>query len=150
MLEPRRKQIIDELKSEEARNKKILLITTQVVESGVDIDMDLGFKDKSIIDSEEQLAGRINRNVNKPECTLYLFDCNEEKSLYKGDDRYRIMRELNDEYRTILEQKNFDRLYQLVIEKILWRAWILQPICSQHPATRSAVRPQWQLWISEL
>lgn len=118
ILEPRRKQIIDELKSEEARNKKILLITTQVVESGVDIDMDLGFKDKSIIDSEEQLAGRINRNVNKPECTLYLFDCNKEKSLYKGDDRYRIMRELNDEYRTILEQKDFDKLYQLIIEKI--------------------------------
>ena len=118
ILEPRRKQIIDELKSKETRNKKILLITTQVVEAGVDIDMDLGFKDKSIIDSEEQLAGRINRNVNKPECTLYLFDCNEEKTLYKGDDRYRIMRELDDEYRTILEQKDFDRLYQLVIEKI--------------------------------
>lgn len=118
ILEPRRKQIIEELKSKEKRSKKILLITTQVVEAGVDIDMDLGFKDKSIIDSEEQLAGRINRNVNKPECTLYLFDCNEEKTLYKDDDRYRIMRELDDEYKSILEQKDFDRLYQLVIEKI--------------------------------
>lgn len=118
ILETRRKQIIDKLKSKETRNKKILLVTTQVVEAGVDIDMDLGFKDRSIIDSEEQLAGRINRNVNKPECTLYLFDCNEEKTLYQGDDRYRIMCELADEYKTILEQKNFDRLYQLVIEKI--------------------------------
>ncbi|MCB9001309.1 MAG: hypothetical protein H6537_04960 [Bacteroidales bacterium] len=79
--------------------------------------MDLGFKDKSIIDSEEQLAGRINRNVTKPKCTLYLFDCNEEKTLYNDDDRYRIMQELDDEYKTILEQKNFDKLYQLVIEK---------------------------------
>lgn len=118
ILEPRRKQIIAKLKCEETRNKKILLITTQVVEAGVDIDMDLGFKDKSIIDSEEQLAGRINRNVNKPECTLYLFDFNEEKTLYKGDDRYRIMNELGDEYKIILEQKNFDRLYELVIQKI--------------------------------
>lgn len=118
ILEPRRKQIINELKSDEARSKKILLVTTQVVEAGVDIDMDLGFKDKSIIDSEEQLAGRINRNVTKPKCTLYLFDCNEEKTLYNDDDRYRIMQELDDEYKTILEQKNFDKLYQLVIEKI--------------------------------
>ncbi|MCI1785511.1 MAG: CRISPR-associated helicase Cas3' [Bacteroidales bacterium] len=118
ILEPRRKQIIEELKSKETRNKKILLITTQVVEAGVDIDMDLGFKDKSIIDSEEQLAGRINRNVNKPECALYLFDCNEEKTIYKDDERYRIMCELDDEYKTILEQKDFDRLYRLVIEKI--------------------------------
>ncbi len=118
ILEPRRKQIIDKLKSDETRNKKILLITTQVVEAGVDIDMDLGFKDKSIIDSEEQLAGRINRNVNKSACTLYLFDCNQEKVLYGGDDRYRIMRELDNEYVSILEQKDFDRLYQLVIKKI--------------------------------
>ncbi|MDK2978900.1 MAG: CRISPR-associated endonuclease/helicase Cas3 [Bacteroidales bacterium] len=119
ILEPRRKQIIDKLKAEETRGKKILLITTQVVEAGVDIDMDLGFKDKSIIDSEEQLAGRINRNVNKSECTLFLFDCDEEKTLYKGDDRYQIMHELDSEYKTILENKDFDRLYQLVIENIM-------------------------------
>lgn len=118
ILEPRRKQIIDKFKSDETRKKRILLITTQVVEAGVDIDMDLGFKDKSIIDSEEQLAGRINRNINKSECTLYIFDCNEEKTLYKDDDRYRIMREIDNEYETILKQKDFDRLYQLIIQKI--------------------------------
>jgi len=118
ILEPRRKQIIDKLKSPKTRNKKILLITTQVVEAGVDIDMDLGFKDKSIIDSEEQLSGRINRNANKRECVLYLFDFNEEKILYGGDDRYRIMQEISNEYETILQQKNFDKLYQLVIQNI--------------------------------
>ena len=118
ILEPRRKQIINELKSQTARKKKVLLVTTQVVEAGVDIDMDIGFKDKSIIDSEEQLAGRINRNVNKPKCTLYLFDCNEEKVLYGGDERYRIMSELGDDYKEILEQKDFDKLYQLIIQKI--------------------------------
>ena len=118
ILEPRRKQIIDKFKSDETRKKRILLITTQVVEAGVDIDMDLGFKDKSIIDSEEQLAGRINRNINKSGCTLYIFDCNEEKTLYKDDDRYRIMREIDNEYETILKQKDFDRLYQLIIQKI--------------------------------
>jgi len=118
VLEPRRREIINKLKSEDTRNKKILLVTTQVVEAGVDIDMDLGFKDKSIIDSEEQLAGRINRNVNKPACKLYLFDCNTEKTLYGSDDRYCLMREIQDEYQQILEQKDFDRLYQIVIQKI--------------------------------
>jgi len=118
ILEPRRKQIINQLKSKETRNKKILLITTQVVEAGVDIDMDLGFKDKSIIDSEEQLAGRINRNANKPSCILYLFNCNEEKTLYGGDDRYSLIHKIQDEYQAILEQKDFDRLYQLIIQKI--------------------------------
>lgn len=118
ILEPRKKQVINELKSQTARKKKILLITTQVVEAGVDIDMDIGFKDKSIIDSEEQLAGRINRNVNKPSCKLFLFDCNEEKILYGRDDRYSIMSELGDTYSEILEHKDFDKLYKLIIQKI--------------------------------
>lgn len=75
ILEPRRIEIIEYLKNEDNNDKNILLITTQVVENGVDIDMDLGFKDRSIVDSDEQLAGRINRNVNKNNCKLYLFNC---------------------------------------------------------------------------
>lgn len=57
ILEPRRREIINELKNPLSRKKNILLITTQVVEAGVDIDMDLGFKNISLIDSDEQLAG---------------------------------------------------------------------------------------------
>jgi len=119
ILEPRRRQIINSLKSKEFRTKKVLLITTQVVEAGVDIDMDLGFKDKSLIDSEEQLAGRINRNANKKTCKLYLFDCNAEKTLYGGDDRYKFSKEIDSsDYQTILNKKDFDCLYQKVIEYI--------------------------------
>jgi CRISPR-associated endonuclease/helicase Cas3 len=118
ILEARRNEIINNLKSEENRSKKILLISTQVVEAGVDIDMDLGFKDKSLIDSEEQLAGRINRNVKKVNCKLFLFDCDAEKSLYGGDERYKIMNQLGDEYKELLINKNFDKIYKLVINKI--------------------------------
>lgn len=119
ILEPRRKEIIRNLKSEKIRDKKVLLISTQVVEAGVDIDMDLGFKDKSIIDSEEQLAGRINRNVKKKGCTLYIFDCDTEKTLYAGDERYKLLKGDINEYQNILQTKDFDKLYNLVIDKII-------------------------------
>lgn len=119
ILEPQRKQIVSALKSAEYRNKRVLLITTQVVEAGVDIDMDLGFKDTSLIDSEEQLAGRINRNANKNHCELYLFDCNTEKTLYGKDERYKFGNEIsNDEYKAILASKDFDKLYKRVIDYI--------------------------------
>lgn len=118
ILEPRRKAIINSLKSNEFRKKKILLITTQVVEAGVDIDMDLGFKDKSIIDSEEQLAGRVNRNINKIGCKLFIFNCDSEKTLYGRDERYKIMKDISNEYVSILETKDFDRLYSLIIREI--------------------------------
>ena len=118
ILEYRRKEIINYLKNPSHRKKKIILITTQVVEAGVDIDMDLGFKDRSIIDSDEQLAGRINRNVNKEHCILYLFNLNKESVIYGKDHRYKITKEqiMPDEYKRILAQKDFDFLYNKVFE----------------------------------
>ena len=117
VLEHRRQYIINYLKDSKNRSRKILLITTQVVEAGVDIDMDLGFKDRSLIDSDEQLAGRINRNVNKKGCKLFLFNFNKERSIYGKDIRLKMTQEhiSSEKYKEILETKNFDLLYDLVI-----------------------------------
>jgi CRISPR-associated endonuclease/helicase Cas3 len=119
ILEHRRKEIINLLKNPATRQKRVLLITTQVVEAGVDIDMDLGFKDRSMVDSEEQLAGRINRNVNKTECTLYLFNYNKERIIYGQDLRYQETKKLKVfDYQRILKEKDFDFLYNSVFAKI--------------------------------
>lgn len=119
ILEHRRKEIINFLKNPDNRKKRVLLITTQVVEAGVDIDMDLGFKDRSMVDSEEQLAGRINRNVNKKGCTLYLFNYNKECIIYGQDKRYQETKKLKrTDYQRILKEKDFDYLYNTVIAKI--------------------------------
>jgi len=119
IIEPRRKYIIEYLKDEENRRKKVLLISTQVVEAGVDIDMDFGFKNQSLIDSDEQLAGRINRNVEKNGCELWLFKYNEPSKIYDGDLRYRVTNKIeNKEIRRILQEKDFDVLYQKVMEEI--------------------------------
>lgn len=118
ILEHRRKEIINNLKNPDNRKKKIILITTQVVEAGVDIDMDIGFKDRSIIDSDEQLAGRINRNVNKEHCSLYLFNYSKESTIYGKDLRYKITKEQIQEqdYKRIIEQKDFDTLYNKIFD----------------------------------
>ena len=51
--------------------------------------MDLGFKDKSILDAEEQLAGRINRNAKKSNCKLYLFNSFDSNKTYRKDLRHK-------------------------------------------------------------
>lgn len=119
ILEPRRKEIINKLKNEKNRDKKILLITTQVVEAGVDIDMDLGFKNVSLIDSDEQLAGRVNRNVKKENCEVYLFQKDKPGILYKNDRRYSITRDniSKEKHEEILKTKDFEHLYNLVLER---------------------------------
>jgi CRISPR-associated endonuclease/helicase Cas3 len=120
ILESRRREIIAFLKKhQQAQGLKVLLITTQVVEAGVDIDMDLGFKNVSLIDSDEQLAGRVNRNVNKKGCEVWLFKTNEPGILYKEDLRLKAMQEMTlAERKAVLEDKDFGRLYDRVFTRI--------------------------------
>lgn len=118
ILDPRRRQIISKIKAQ--TYAKVLLISTQVVEAGVDIDMDLGFKDTSLIDSDEQLAGRVNRNASKSDCKVYIFNLDKEADIYGKDYRYQITRKEIDhrEYKRILDTKDFDSLYKKVNDKI--------------------------------
>lgn len=119
ILESRRKAIIKKLKDEV--DNKVIVATTQVIEAGVDIDMDIGFKDRSLIDSEEQLAGRINREAKKKNCKLYLFDLDRTQNIYKKDYRYKIQSTdewIDKNYLVILKQKQYKKLYQRVNQKL--------------------------------
>ncbi|PLY15587.1 MAG: hypothetical protein C0628_02205 [Sulfurimonas sp.] len=121
ILEPRRKEIIDFIKN--VHNKNILLVTTQVVEAGVDIDMDIGFKEKSLVDSDEQLAGRINRNSSKEGNKLFLFSIGKgnENFVYRIDKRKGIsaIYQEDGQDKNILETKDFDKFYSQILDKII-------------------------------
>lgn len=121
ILEPRRKEIIEFIKN--IHDKNILLVTTQVVEAGVDIDMDIGFKEKSLVDSDEQLAGRINRNSSKDGNKLFLFSIGRgnENFVYKTDKRKNIsaIYQEDGKDKNILETKDFDKFYSQILDKII-------------------------------
>ena len=72
------------IKSEINNAKAPILISTQVVEAGVDLDFDMGFRDLGPIDSIIQVAGRINRNNNagKFHSPLYIVDFGDAKKIY--------------------------------------------------------------------
>lgn len=107
ILDTRRNLILDSIKSNQ--DKKLILITTQVIEAGVDIDMDIGFKDRSLIDSDEQLAGRVNRNAQKKDCKVFMFDYDGTSFIYRGDKRLKVEPMSQKElYMRILKTKDFD------------------------------------------
>ena len=113
-----RKKILNRINSQEVKEKGIILVATQVVEAGVDIDMDIGFKDISKLDSEEQFMGRLNRSCLRSGL-VYFFNMDSGKSIYKED--VRIQKELtleDDEIREILKNKDFDQYYNKVISII--------------------------------
>lgn len=124
ILEPQRKFIIKAIKDEVY--DKVIVVSTQVVEAGVDIDMDLGFKDRSLLDSDEQLAGRINRNASKKGCKVFLFDCDSATTIYGKDQRYKHQqkdKEIYYGFKEILLNKSFDKLYEKVFEDVKRDDW---------------------------
>ena len=65
---------------------KILLISTQSIEAGVDLDFDVGFREISPISSIRQTAGRVNRHFGKIRGELYVFpEISKFTNLIYGD-----------------------------------------------------------------
>ena len=65
---------------------KILLISTQSIEAGVDLDFDIGFREISPISSIIQTAGRVNRHFGATRGELYVFpEISKFTNLIYGD-----------------------------------------------------------------
>lgn len=97
-----RQQRIQQIKADLEAGRNPILIATQVVEAGVDLDFDMGFRDLGPIDSIVQVAGRINRQCNplapeQPHKPLYIVDFKDCQKIYG--------RMTHDQARTALENK---------------------------------------------
>ena len=110
-----RQKVINKTKED----TKIIVIATQVIEAGVDIDMDLGFKDISTLDSEEQFMGRVNRSCKKSHLNskVYFFNMDDESGIYRGDNRIEFNLR-TEKYREVLQSKDFTPFYDEVLDKL--------------------------------
>ncbi len=62
-----RKKLIMEIKEKLTVREPVILVSTQTIEAGVDLDFDLGFRDLAPLESLVQTAGRVNREGKKGE-----------------------------------------------------------------------------------
>ena len=80
---------IKEIKKRLLKGDKICVVSTQLIEAGVDVDFDLVIRSLSGMDSVVQAMGRCNREGRRQSAFTYLInlDKNEEKtSMLKGVD----------------------------------------------------------------
>lgn len=80
---------IKEIKKRLLKGDKICVVSTQLIEAGVDVDFDLVIRSLSGMDSVVQAMGRCNREGHRQSAFTYLInlDKNEEKtSMLKGVD----------------------------------------------------------------
>jgi CRISPR-associated endonuclease/helicase Cas3 len=117
-----RKYKIEYAKLRLKSNKRIVLISTQLIEAGVDIDFPVLYRDMAIIPSIVQSAGRCNRNGKLELGKVVLIHLNNRgksraKLIYRGKDSkllYYTNRILNkstyEEKLLFKEQKNYFKI----------------------------------------
>lgn len=111
---------IEEIKKRLLKGDKICVVSTQLIEAGVDVDFDLVIRSLSGMDSVIQAMGRCNREGHLKSAFTYLInlDKNEEKtSMLKGvDERKAACRAALNKSNEDLEIKKlteeyFEKLY---------------------------------------
>jgi CRISPR-associated endonuclease/helicase Cas3 len=108
-----RKEIIRKIKDKNGNRK--LIVSTQLIEAGVDISVDTIFRQLSPIDSIIQSAGRANRYNEKPAISdVFLYDIEDFQrttSLIYGSDLILKTKNVLKDYREI-EESDYLRLIE--------------------------------------
>lgn len=118
---------IDEIKTRLKRNEKILVVSTSLVEAGVDFDFEIVIRSFAGLDSVVQAMGRCNREGKLDKGLFYLInlDINDEyiKSTYRKKQKESmeyLMRKAKN-IRNIVELNNdyFSKLYANIDQDML-------------------------------
>jgi len=118
ILDDRRKEILENCRNPES---KVILVSTQSVEAGVDVDFDVGFRAYAPWDSIVQVAGRVNRNNKKELSTVYVFKDDDYKKVYRNDVKASITEDKHEIFfknDQINELELLPTFYETIIDDI--------------------------------
>lgn len=95
------------------KGKPCIVVSTQCIEAGVDIDMDIVIRDFAPLDSLIQISGRCNREGKKERCTVEVVDLVDEDNKSYAEMIYdpvhlQTTRKLVDGFPELFEEQALD------------------------------------------
>ncbi len=119
-----RKIKIQEAKNKLASNGKVIVISTQLIEAGVDIDFPIVYRDFTTVASIVQSAGRCNRNGKMPQkgkVVLFKLMSNNKmryELIFRGNDKVWINYTSNAFVEDYYEEKSLLEVQKLFFDQI--------------------------------
>lgn len=103
IIPKQRREVIKEIEKNLEKGR-LILVSTQTIEAGVDLDFDMGIRDLAPLDSIIQTAGRVNREGKKGEYfPVYLITLEKDHQRIYPFHRLSLTKELLSFYQEVLE-----------------------------------------------
>jgi len=104
-------------------NRRIVVVSTSLIEAGVDLDFFTVFRERAGLDSILQAGGRCNREGKREQAEVFIFDCEEDTGRKWMDERANITKGLFMKYNNISCQESireyFKQLFFIKKDEIL-------------------------------
>jgi CRISPR-associated endonuclease/helicase Cas3 len=104
-----RNKILTQVHEKEQSKHPFILVSTQVVEAGVDLSFSQIFREKAPLDSIIQVMGRLNREAENDQASLVIYNYDTEHRPYS-------QLELNESEKRLMAVKNSIDLYSVLDE----------------------------------
>jgi CRISPR-associated helicase cas3 len=129
MYDKQKRDVIEKVKTLMNNGEKVLLVSTQSIEAGVDLDFDVGFREVSPISSIIQTAGRVNRHFGDKKGALYIFDSvsKYEEAIYKDLQRitnniiplFKEKGSVSEKETLTFVEKYFNKIHELLEKSLI-------------------------------
>lgn len=111
-----RKRVLDEIRKRLQKNEKCILVSTSLVEAGVDLDFQSVYRELAGVDSMIQAAGRCNRegrrNIEKSKVFIFRFE--EKESVLGQKQQIDVAKSLIVDDRELADMETVTKYFEML------------------------------------